>query len=168
MGYNLTIGDAYLRHWTPDLDLRICARGMNHDDAPDHDRFVGKSSRRSPSYTAWSDFCSEAGPAVFELFYGGGWDPVLRQNADCSDSFHRERPLLDRHPGHAVLCRGDYDVVREARIQRELNNGGKPPGFFEDDGTDNGTDPTLARLLWLEFWIDHALNTCAIPIIENS
>jgi hypothetical protein len=86
----------------------------------------------------------------------------------CSEAFHRETPLIADHPGAVPLLPGDLEYVRAARIRREQTNGGRPPGFWEDDGTDNGNDHTLARLLWLEFWIDWALDNCEVPIIQNT
>jgi len=83
MGYTLTIGEAKLSYEPEDLYLTIEAEGATHEDAPDHDRFTGKSNSRSPSYTAWADFCREAG--LYELFYGQGWDRNLCQNRDCTE-----------------------------------------------------------------------------------
>ena len=168
MGYNLTIGNAILRYSADDLYLRIGAEVVEHPD----DRYTGKSNSRSPSYTAWNDFCREAG--IHEMFYGKGWDRDDLRYRNCSDDFHRETPLLVEHPGTQPLCRGDLEFVRAARIRREQSNDGRPPGFWECSNetgwveVDNGTDPTLARLLWLEFWIGWALDNCDIPVLANS
>lgn len=172
MGYTITIGEARLNYSAEDLYLTIEAEDTTHPDAPDFDKYTGKGNARSPSYSGWTSFCHEA--ALFELFYGRGWDPDARQYRICTEGFHRERPLMDEHPGHAVLCQGDLDLVREARKRREASNGGKPPGFFEFSAetkwqeVDNGNDPILARLVWLEFWIEWALQNCKIPILQNT
>lgn len=165
MGYNLTIGEAVIEDHG-DLEVRVGAEGFEDADAPDHDKYVGKTSSRSPGYSAWSEFCKEAGIEV--LFYGSGWDRDARRYGNCPDGYHRETPILAEHPGCQKLCQGDLDVVRAAREKREKNNGCRLAGFWEDDGIDNGTDPTLARLLWLEFWIEYALKHCKIPVIQNT
>ena len=172
MGYTLTIGNAALRYDADDLYLCIEAEGATHPDAPDHDKFTGKGNSLSPSYTVWSDFCRDAG--IYELFYGQGWSREERRYLECSEDFHRETPLLAHHPGYAPICRADLDFVKAARERREQSNGERPPGFFDYGAetdwkeVDNGTDPVLARLVWLEFWLEWALGNCAIPIIENS
>lgn len=166
MGYTLTIGNAALRYDAGDFHLAITAERASHPEAPDHCRFTGKGNSRSPSYTAWSEFCKEAG--IHELFYGQGWDRQMRGYTSCTDDFHRETPLLASHPGCQPLCKGDYEFVRQARLKREQTNGGLCPGFRDDEDIDNGTDHVLARLLWLEFWIGWALENCQIPIIENT
>jgi hypothetical protein len=166
MGYNLIIGNAILKYDNADLRVWIEAEGAESPEAPDDDPFVGKANSRSPSYTAWHDFCREAG--IHELFYGQGWDRGLRSYRQCSDHFHRKTPLLKKCPGVQPISHDDLEYVMASRIKREQSNGGKPPGFWEDDGADNGTDPTLARLLWLEFWMGWALTNCPMPIIQNS
>lgn len=166
MGYNLTIGEANLDYDASDLRIRIRAKFATHPDAPTHDDYVGNGNSRSPGYGAWSEFCKEAG--ITELFYGTGWSREERRYKECSESFHRETPLLANHPGAQPICQGDLDYVRQARIRREQTNGGKEPGFWDDDNRDNGKDPQLARLLWLEFWFDWALKNCQMPIMENS
>ena len=166
MGYNLIIGNAVLKYDADDPRVWIEAERAEHPEAPDHDDFVRKTNSRSPSYTAWHGFCREAG--IYELFYGQGWDRDSRSYRQCSEEFHRETPLLKEHPGAQPILPQDLEYVRAARIKRERTNGGKGPGFWADDGVDNGTDPTLARLLWLEFWMGWALTNCPMPIIENS
>ncbi len=162
MGWTLTIGNAVMEYEPDDLYLQIVAEGMEHPDAPDHDDTVGKRNYRSPAYTVWSEFCEDAG--IFPLFYGSGWDQAGQHYIDCPDGFHRERPLLlDAGGGVAPLCRDDLTYVRAARIRRELTNGGRPPGMGSAD-----MDSTLARLLWLEFWIDWALENCPIPILQSA
>jgi hypothetical protein len=171
VGYTITIGEAKIAYDPEWLSISIEAESEEHDDAPNHDGFTGKSNSRSPSYTVWPDFCRDAG--IYELFYGGGWDKANGYYKSCPDGYHRETPLLAHHPSAQPICKGDLDVIRAARVKREQTNGGRPPGFWEYDKEkrdfiDNGTDSTLARLLWLEFWMDWAIKNCRIPIIENT
>lgn len=167
MGYNISIGNATLNYQKGDEHMSIRVESASHPDAPDHCPYTGKGNMRSPSYTGWSEFCKEGG--INELFYGQGWSREERRYTECSDDFHRETPLLAKHPGAFPLLPADLDYVREARINRERTNGGKPPGFWDGDGSvDNGNDHVLARLLWLEFWIQWALDNCEYPAMANS
>lgn len=171
MGYTLTIGEATLHFVPEDQYLRIEAQRATQPGAPNHDRFTGNGNSRSPSYTGWKEFCEEAG--ISELFYGGGWDREARGYRECSENYHRSTPLLAEHPGSQPLCDGDLKEVRAARMHREKNNGGREPGFWDYDkethqDIPNDKDSTLARLLWLEFWIAWALENCRIPILQNT
>lgn len=170
MGYNISIGNAVLQYYKGDEHIRVTVESAQHDEAPNHCEYTGKGNSRSPSYTTWHDFCKEAG--IHELFYGQGWSREERRYLECSDDFHRETPLLSKHPGCFTLLPSDLEYVSAARVKREQTNGGKPPGFWELDKDwkeiDNGTDHVLARLLWLEFWIKWALENCERPAIANS
>lgn len=166
MGYNITVGNARINYDAAELYMRLDCEGAENDAAPDHCPYTGKSNCRSPSYTGWSDFCKDAG--IAEMFYGQGWSRDERRNLECSEGFYRESPIISGHPGIQPIGQGDLDYVRAARIRREQSNGGKPAGFWNDDGTDNGNDYCLARLLWLEFWIEWALKNCQYPAIHNS
>ena len=164
MGYTFTIGEAEIESF--DDYIRIGAVGAVDMDAPAHDDFVGQSNSRSPSYTGWSEFCREAG--ITELFYGQGWSREERRHLEPSATFHRESIYLAEHPGCARIIPGDLTYVREARKAYLEKNPGAVPGFQDEIGVDNGTDSTLARLIWLEFWLDWALKNCKIPVIQNT
>ncbi len=167
MGYDISIGNARLAYYKGDEHMRIRVEPATHPDAPAHCPFTKDGNSRSPSYTAWHDFCRDAG--ITELFYGQGWDRTQCRYTECTDGFHRETPLLAEHPGAFPLLQEDLSYIKAARVKREATNGGKPPGFWGGDGSiDNGNDHVLARLLWLEFWIDWALTNCEMPIIANS
>jgi hypothetical protein len=170
MGYNIIIGNACLQYHKGDEYIRIDVTPATHPDAPTHCPFTKNSNSRSSSYTAWSKFCDDAG--ITELFYGQGWNRDIRRYMDCTEDFHRETPLLAEHPGAFALLPGDLEYIAAARAKRERSNGGKPAGFWDMDKEwneiDNGEDPTLARLLWLEFWIGWALDNCEMPTISNT
>ena len=166
MGYDISIGNARLDYWKGDEDMRISVEPATHQDAPAHCPYTKDGNMRSPGYCAWHDFCREAG--IHELFYGQGWSREERRYLPCTDAFHRETPLIAEHPGAFPLLPADLEYIKAARIKREQTNGGKPPGFGDEDGNrDNGNDHVLARLLWLEFWIDWALTNCEMPTIAN-
>lgn len=166
MGYNIRIGNAVLEYTAGDEHMRITVESAANDNAPDHCPYTGKGNSRSPSYSGWSEFCKEAG--IEELFYGQGWNREQRRYLECSDDFHRETPLLSKHPGAFPLMPDDAAYITKARERREKSNGGKPPGFWDDDNIDNGNDHVLARLLWLEFWMDWAFKNCERPAICNT
>lgn len=166
MGYNFTIGNAVLEYTAGDEHMRITVESAVNDNAPNHCPYTGKGNSRSPSYSGWSDFCKTAG--IEELFYGKGWSREESRYLDCPEGFHRETPLLAEHPGAFPLTADDLAYIIKARVRREQSNRGRPPGFWGDDNVDNGNDHALARLLWLEFWIDWALKNCERPAISNT
>lgn len=163
MGYTLTVGEAHIEVY--DDYICIAAEYATSDDAPTHCHFTKNSNSRSPSYTAWSEFCKEAG--ITELFYGNGWSREERRYIP-NQEFYRETIYFGDHPGAAVIIPQDLNYIRAARERREATNGGREPGFWDDNGVDNGKDHVLARLLWLEFWIDWALKNCENPVIQNT
>jgi len=170
MGYNISIGNAILNYTKGDERIDVNVESATHPDAPAHCPYTKDGNMRSPSYTAWSDFCKEA--EIYELFYGKGWSRDERRYLECGDDFHRETPLLAEHPGAFALLPADHEYLQAARMKREQTNGGKPAGFWEIDSewneVDNGNDHVLARLLWLEFWVGWALDNCSIPTIKNT
>lgn len=167
MGYTLTIGNARLQVNKEDLRLDIEVDGFASDDAPTfkNDEMTGNGSSRSPSYTGWGDFCRASG--LEELFFGGGWDSTYGSYKQCSEDFHRDEGLLAHHPGAALLCDADLEFVKAAREKWQTENPGTTPGFDGWSGESEGLDYTLARLLWLEFWIDYALKNCEVPALGN-
>jgi hypothetical protein len=161
MGFNFTIGNAKIEISKEDSDISLCIDEIEHPDAPDFCEYVRKGNVRSPSYTGWHDFCVEA--KIEELFYG-----IEGQEGNCSENFHRETCLIADHPGIALLTEKDFEYIKAARVFRESTNGGKEPGFWDDDNKDNGKDHVLARLIWLEWWFRWALDNCEYPCISNS
>lgn len=165
MGYTITIGEASIFYDKDGPAMWIEAEAATDENAPDHDRFTGKSNSRSPGYCAWSEFCEAAG--LTTLFYGGGWSREMGGNLPCPDGFHRETPLLAKHPGAQPITNADAEYVGRKLTEYKRNHPGAVPGFWDEEGEDNGKDPVLARLVWLEFWMRWALANCERPIIEN-
>lgn len=162
MGYTITIGNAKPVHSKEDgyLDARWVVEGVSRDDAPTfpNDDMTGNSNERSPSYTGWADFCRAAG--IYDLFY----------NDDDG--------LIRPHPGCVMLSEHHLTTV-QAALQKWRTHSTKPPGFTgwpkRDPATgqtvtpDEGKyDSTLARLMWLEWWMRWALANCETPAVENS
>jgi hypothetical protein len=157
MGYSLRIGNAVLEECSPsDYDgmfiARYRAEGASHPEAPAFGEPTDYTSQRWPSYSNWAEFGRETG--LTDLFFG-------------------EEGIMREHPGCFLLTNDHLLQVREAMEQRKLATGGKPPGFLDYDEetnqeVDNGKDPQLARLVWLEYWMAWALANCERPALENS
>ena len=161
MGYTIKIGNA-----KPDFskeDGRLSARWVvenaNNENAPTfpNDEMTGNSNTRSPSYSAWYNFCKDAG--IYDHFYDDrGW-------------------LIGGHPGCILITEEHLKIVGDARATRE-SMVTKPAGFcgfpvmnqetekweYPDDGK---YDATLARLIWLDWWLKWAFANCETPAIEN-
>lgn len=101
MSYSLKIGEAELEYEKEDLFLRISAKLISSPNAPDHDRYIGQTNERSPSYSGWHEFCREVD--LETLFFGSGWSREQRCYLPCPEGYHRENPLIKDHPGYAVL-----------------------------------------------------------------
>ena len=152
MGYTIKIG-----HAAECQPLRFEVQDERSDDAPTfpNDEMTGNGNERSPSYTAWAEFCRETG--LHELFFG-------------------EDGLMRRHPGIAALTGDHLDEIRRAR-ERWQAKATLPPGFEGfptklPDGTYGSPDAgrydyQLARILWLEWWVAWALEHAHRPAIQN-
>ena len=152
MGYSFKIGNGKFVTYSDDGETysRWEVENVHLENAPvfENDSLTGNSNSRHPSYTGWHDFCTQAGEEVFNLFYVS------------PRGHHGPGTLIPDHPGGAKLEQKHLEIIKNARIRRE-NIGGKP-GFNDDQ------DYTLARLMWLEFWIEWALNNCENPMFVNS
>lgn len=167
MGFSFTIGNAIPVHSKENgcLEAWWDVEAVELNDAPifPNDGMREKSNNRAPSYTAWGDFCREAGGDVYRMFYGDG---------------PRERGgILEGHPGCVLLTQEHLDIIRAA-LARRRKASTKEPGFAGDPIREAGKvvgyvdgdryDSTLARLIWLEFWVSWALANCETPAIQHS
>lgn len=172
MGYTITVGEAEIFYDADDPAIWIEAQGATDENAPDHCPFTGKGNSRSPGYVAWHEFCDKAG--ITELFYGQGWCRDTRSYMPCSDEFHRETPLLAEHPGAQPINQADAEYIGRKLTEYRRAHPDATPGFWDCGKhtdwkeVDNGKDPTLARLMWLEFWFRWALENCKRPIVQNT
>ena len=176
MGYTLTIGNAVPRMpskaevegdetRTPDWTVE----GGRSDAAPSFPGEWGPNSSRSPSYTGWAFFCRDT--ELSSLFYGAC------NHARKEGIAERETSLLENHPGVALLRASDLAEVRHAIAMWQAKpwpTSVRIPGWepnkdgFDGEKTDPRYDGNLARLLWLEFWIDWALKNCEHPAMGNT
>lgn len=162
MGYTFKIGNAVPEFSKDDdyLMARWAVQPTTHPDAPTfpNDQMTGNSNIRSPSYTGWYEFCKDTG--IYDVFY------------EASKQLHAG------HPGCVLLKQSDLDMVRKAREEWQKTTT-LPPGFEgwpvydeisrEMRSPDQGKyDGYLARLIWLEWWMEWALNNCETPAIQNT
>ena len=154
MGYTFTIGNAVPKHSKDDFPYLSAGwevEGMTHPDAPTFpgDEMTGNSNGRHPSYGVWSEFCRSVG--LYDLFYD-------------------ERGHLHAgHPGCIGLTVEDADRITAA-LKAYQATSTLPPGF-EKDWSYRGPanyDYSLARLIWLEWWVRWAVTNCETPAIENT
>jgi len=172
MGYTLKIGEACFEGDKDEAYLRVWAKSEAHDDAPTfpNDEMTGNGNSRSPSYTGWAEFCRDTG--LYGMFYGldGRRDPYMKEDPSC----HRETPILSDHPGFAALNAADVLAVRHALDQHITKHGDLTPGFRgwaekeEDAPSDANACAARARLIWLHYWTDWAVNNCENPVLVNS
>jgi len=157
VSYDIVIGNVLGAKVDDDLEDEYIARLVvsEHKDGITfpYDVLNGENSRM-PGYSQWNDFCDETG--LRNLFF----DP--------------NEGLMRSHPGAFALKPSHLARVQEAVIARYKACPGREPGWDfdphwrkveEDDGV-RGRDPNLARLLWLEYWIDRALKGDK-PVIQN-
>ncbi len=159
MSYDIYIGHAELEsEWPGDYEpiANWTVSGHAEDDAPafPFDIMSQRGNSRHPGYTQWGAFCDEAGlRAMF---------------------FDDETGLMRRHPGTFPLEPHHLATVRDRKARWMAAHPNAIPGFDwsdptpreKDDGV-RGRDGILARLLWLEWWMDWALRTCERPAIHN-
>lgn len=160
MSYDIYIGNAELETPDPDEDGGVLTARMivRHHEEPDAPTFPGdettkNGNSRHPGYLQWDNFCGTAG--LRALF------------------FDEATGLMREHPGTVALGPEHLATVRSARERWERRHPGAVPGWDwpgypagADDGV-RGRDGVLARLLWLEWWMDYALRTCERPAIHN-
>lgn len=147
MGYNIYIGEAEIAAPSSDTrystELSVRVKTASHPNAPefDGDRLNGKINSRHPDYGAWMDFCLAAD--LHEMFF----------DADIG--------LFARHPGCCLVTPRHVARVGAAIDRWRSMYPDAAPGFVGDQ------DPTLARLLWLHWWMTWAVASCKVPAIQN-
>ena len=153
MGYTFTIGNAvpkFSKEYFPYLSAGWRVESARHNEAPTFpgDEMTGDGNDRSPSYSVWDDFCRSVG--LYDLFYD-------------------ERGHLHAgHPGCIGIDQGFAAAVHSARLSYEAN-ATLPPGFhgWSYEGP-HEYDGHLARLIWLDWWVQWALANCETPAIQNT
>ncbi len=165
MGYDITIGNAYLEVYKEDLYMRIGAEHTTSPDAPvfKNDEMTGNGNCRSPSYIVWSDFCREVG--LYGMFYGKDGKRNLAGYTEPEPNCHREAPILHSHPGAVLINEDDVEAVKNALDNYKIKHPKTVPGFDpwilkEDDVPVSQQSAHMARLEWLYFWVKWVVDNC--------
>lgn len=161
MGYTLRIGQLKTMWHVDDgreSRIRNEAAVANSSDAPRFGEPTDGSNERWPSYTIWKKFSDFV--ELNEFFY------------------NKVTGVLRHHPGCVPLCIEHKTIVDKAYANFKEKypdavggystiNKGKPFYEWEEDPTWPIENEYLARLEWLKFWMDWALENCTEPVFEN-
>lgn len=160
MGYYYHIGEALIAYEPTDLSVEIAVTSIVGD--PDaRSKGVREANWFNSGATFFNDAIGRAG--LGDLFLGGGWP--RRNYEDCSEGFHRDRPLI----GHAapcvsVICQEDLVLIRAALASWRTKLGPAAIAYDEDRAPEG--DEVLMLLEWLEYWFERSLRTCKVPIFR--
>ena len=170
MGYTLRIGELVVEYHQDEDEPRIdlSAKLSRHDDAPAFGEPTDYENQRWPSYSVWSNFAEDAG--LYPLFFG-------REKG--SGQLSRDDALLAQQPGCVPITEAHRREVNEAmarwkqKYPKATPTFGKPApegevsGFWSDPDNpeENGK---MTRLVWLQYWINWALDNCKQPVFENT
>lgn len=144
MGYSIYIGEAELEK----EKYSGMYRGRVYEEyLPSAPSFTGdplssNKNGRHPSYGGWHDFVKKVG--LNDFFF----------DKDCG--------IMRAHPGCFILKEEHLFKIKETKINWIARHPNAIPGFM-----DISKDDVLARLIWLEFWIDWSLENCKNPAIFN-
>lgn len=149
MGYKLTIGELKTSINEDGLYSSIYnyAEDMKLDNAPAFNEPTDYTNSRLPSYTSWSNFCEFT--ELYDLFYNSHYG-ILRDHSGCVPLTKEHKKIIDKA----------YENFYKKCI----------PGFSKDDCDTNWPPERehAARLEWLKFWVDWALENCKQPVFYNS
>lgn len=164
MGYNLTIGELEIEY-VQDKDcphISLNAASQTNADAPAFGEGTDYTNQRWPSYTAWSNFYKFVG--LEELFTG----------KNSQGQYVRDDGLLVSHPGCVPLTKKHREEINKALDEFKIKypdaipTYGNPGDNFEGDPNNPEENAYLVRLVWLQYWVNWALDNCKQPVFENS
>jgi len=154
MGYSLIIGEAKVESYEEDGLEALChitAEGVHLDDAPAFGEPTDHTNQRWPSYTQWYDFCEKADilPALYE----------------CDEYGNVTGSLRGGHPGAFPINKEFKEEIDTAynRIKMQAKTLDPDADIFDTD-----LGGMWARIQWLKFWTDWALENCEHPVLVNS
>ena len=161
MGYYYHIGEAVLDYEPSELTVEISVESI----VGDADALSKGVRQANSSATFFNNAIETAG--LGELFFGMGWCNWSQGYKDCSEGFHRERPLIGHGaPCAGVLCQKDLGMVQEALAARRASLPPETVAWDEDRAPEG--DEVLMLLEWLEYWIERTLRTCKVPVFTVS
>lgn len=156
MSLTLCIGEAVLAEGSEGR-MYVDAAAVERDDAPTFlGGLEGRSNVRSPSWATWDVFLRDVG--LYALFR----DPhagLMRGEEGCT----RLRP---EHVAEVAAALDRYRTQHpDARpgLLAPVDDGDEDRGPWLPESV--GLDGTLARLVWLEWWMRWAVATCANPVV---
>ncbi len=154
MGYDIIIGEA-IECYDVTYDKEWMTVGeVIHPYAPAFGEITDYSNVRHPSYSVWYDFLREV--ALFSLFL----DNVIG--------------LMRPHPGLKYITKKHQQKIDQAYVNYVKKYPHVRPGFVDAGELslpveyDSMQGRSLARLTWLKFWVDWAMENCEYPAIYNS
>lgn len=148
MGYTITIGELEVTKSPDDgLDcdcIRFDAKGVMIADSPAFGEPTDYTNSRWPSYSVWSSFMKAVG--IYDVFFDG------------------RGHLIGGHPGVRLVTRELSDFVNGALVKYRAENPSVHP--LLNEGSESAG--WLCRLIWLDYWLNWALENCETPVIANS
>lgn len=144
MGYGIYIGEAVLEKekYSGMYIARVHEKCLPVAPSFTGDPLSDHKNGRHPSYHGWHEFVKKVG--LNDFFF----------DEDCG--------LMSAHPGCFILKPEHLSKIQETKTNWIARHPNAVPGFM-----DTKFDDVLARLIWLEFWIDWSLKNCKNPAIFN-
>lgn len=148
MGYTLTIGEAKIVSYEEDgleASCHISVDSVRHDDAPAFNEPTDYTNQRWPSYSSWHDFCEYAG--IFDVFY------------------YETGHFRGGHPGAFPINKEFKEAIDTAynRLKMQAKTLDPDADIFETK-----LGGAWARIQWVKYWTDWALENCTTPVLANS
>lgn len=146
MPYRFYIGDGRIEDAGSSYnepELRIGVPVLRFEDAPRSAGDAVGANFIGVGYTYWADFCDAVG--LKGLFLGLDDDDAYDPQKDIR--------LIDRHPGASRIHPEHLAMVREALAR-----------YREHAAPDDGY---TFNLVWLEWWMNWALENASTPCIVN-
>ena len=148
MGYTITIGQLSIEKNIDDgLDcscISFGAEGVHDEKSPAFGEPTDHENQRWPSYSAWSNFMRGVG--LYDVFF--------------YDSGH----LIGGHPGVRLVTQDLVLAVQKALADYRQTNPDIKAEFTDGDVRTG----FLCRLIWLDYWVNWAINNCETPVIANT
>lgn len=141
MGYNITIGEACF-----DKNPEYAT-----DDGGVLTTANGVRHDNAPAFGEPTDYTNERWPSYT------AWADFMEKAGLSGVNL-----MAGGHPGLQLVTKEVRDAVHEALTLFKARNPGIDPGY------EDGQSPTLARLVWLDYWLTWALENCETPVIANS
>lgn len=160
MGYSFTIGDLkkvvekYEEDGVIEEYENWSAETIELENAPAFGEPTDRTNERWPSYSAWSEFAEFTN--IYDLIY--------------SDTGH----LIGSHPGYLELTDDFQKNLKKRKKEFEEKypkveaTYGNKTSIFEADPNNPPENYFYCRLVWLDFWVDYALENCETPAIVNT